>query len=284
MGDLLTLILNSFIKFGKNENHIRMRYTFILIAIAFLSCGFRSDVKQVSQNEHLTLAVLFQQQSPEYIALCHQAYNSAKMKLVEYATDKSKKPGEMAIILDLDETVLDNSPYEAKCILDNISYPVGWDDWCNKASAKAVPGSLEFLYLADSLGFRIFYISNRKDKFRKVTKENMITLKAPQVDDSNILLRTDDRSKEGRRTSVSEKYEVIMLIGDNLDDFHKTFEDTHGDDRKKAAEEMKAMMGDQFIVLPNPMYGHWEMDLYSNQKTDGLDAKRQARYDGLTGF
>ncbi len=115
------------------------------------------------------MATLYTQVSPEYQALCLQAYKLAELQLMaQYnsgalSSETGKKP---AIVLDLDETVLDNSPFEAFCVLSGKSYPTGWDAWCNQASAKAVRGSEPFIRHADSIKIEIYFVTNRKEHLR----------------------------------------------------------------------------------------------------------------------
>ena len=129
-----------------------MKKSFLLVLLSFgiMVCfqycsnsnAFNSNPNPepaIGSNDHLIMAVLYQQKSAEYKALCYQAFNFAKFKLDQ----SSKAMGMMkqrAIIVDIDETVLDNSPYEAKCILDAINYPAFWDEWVMKASCQTSAG------------------------------------------------------------------------------------------------------------------------------------------------
>ena len=122
-------------------------------------------------KEHLTHAVLWQQLSAEYKALCYQSFNYAKLSLDQYLTsNNSKKP--LAIITDIDETVMDNSPYSAKLILDDVNYsPTTWIAWGKLESAELVPGALEFFSYAASrmLKFSTFQIVWISRKMRQLT-------------------------------------------------------------------------------------------------------------------
>jgi 5'-nucleotidase (lipoprotein e(P4) family) len=94
------------------------------------------------RNEHMVLSTLYQQKAGEYRALCYQAFNLGKVMLDKDLTDKSVDKHRI-IVLDVDETVLDNSPFQAKCILESTTYPVNWDEWCKLAKAKALPGAID---------------------------------------------------------------------------------------------------------------------------------------------
>jgi 5'-nucleotidase (lipoprotein e(P4) family) len=189
----------------------------------------------------------------------------------------------LAVILDLDETVLDNSPYEARLILDNISYPDRWVEWCNLASAAAVPGAVEFIRRAGELGVDVFYITNRREELREVTLKNLVAIGLPNVTEDQLLMRIDGPAKETRRTRVAQTHKMGLLIGDNLNDFSELFEMVSGDQRLQLAHRLKDSFGDTFIVLPNAMYGNWIQELYPETATTPA-LKRAARYRKLKGF
>jgi 5'-nucleotidase (lipoprotein e(P4) family) len=253
-----------------------------LITLFLVFASFSSDKPFVSENDHLTMAVLYQQNAPEYRALCYQAYNLASVRIQQLVKRKGGGEG-MAVVLDLDETVLDNSPYEAKCILDNIGYPTMWKEWCELGKAEAVPGAVEFIHLTTSLGVQVVYISNRKEEVRKATKANMAALGLPEVKDEYLLLRNKESAKESRRQTILKSYNIALLIGDNLNDFSEVFEVTSGKDRLAKTDELKKSFAEKFIVLPNAMYGEWESELYT-EKTKTPQEKRAARYKALKGF
>ena len=161
--------------------------------------------------------------SAEYKALCLQAYNAAKNKL---DIELSKNIDEtLAIVADLDETILNNTPYNEMLIEENTSFnQENWSDWVNKKIATAVPGSLDFFNYADSKGVEIIYLSNRRVENYEPTKENLISLGFPFKESTQMLLRTNSRDKDERRKSI-ENYNIIMFVGDNLGDFDSTFFD-----------------------------------------------------------
>lgn len=250
------------------------------------SAAFNSDPQPepvIGSNDHLTMAVLYQQKSAEYRALCYQAFNFARYKLDQ----SSKAMGIMkpqAIVVDIDETVLDNSPYEAKSILDAINYPAFWDEWVMKAEAKPVPGALEFLQFASSQGAKVFYISNRKEKFKEATLSNLTSLGFPDADSDHLLLQTDESSKKGRREKVSANHWIVMLIGDNLNDFSEVFEKKSVPERFEMTDSLKAEFGNRFIVLPNAMYGDWESAIYGYKYPANPDEKTELMHKALIKF
>lgn len=118
------------------------------------------------------LATNWYQTAGEVKALYIQGYNIAKERLVKHLKTPSKKP--YSIVLDLDETVIDNSPYSAENILQGRAYePNTWNEWVNKMEAKAVPGAKEFLEFANKNKVEIYYISDRTEEQLDATIMNL---------------------------------------------------------------------------------------------------------------
>lgn len=260
--------------------------TFVLLITVIVFFGCKTKHEQVDEkinNDHLINAVLYQQTSAEYKALCYQAFNTAKRSLLTDLTyENIDKP--RAVVFDIDETMLDNSPYEAKCILENISYPEQWDEWIRSAQAKAIPGALRFARFADSLGYTIFYVTNRKARYLEATMQNLTDERFPQVTDDNMFLRTDESSKEKRREKILENYHISLLVGDNVHDFTNAFENKNVPERSEIADSLSNEFGKRFIVLPNPMYGSWDPVLFEENKDLSKQEKDLIRRKYLEGF
>jgi len=246
------------------------------------NCNTESNAKD-SVNERLLLATLYHQKAAEMQALSYQAFNIAKLRL-DQELKETKDVSQLAIVLDIDETVLDNSPYEAKTILENINYPDGWEDWMNVANAKALPGAVEFLKFADDHGFNIFYITNRKEKYREQTMKNLMDEGFPQSVNEHLLLRTDESSKENRRNKVSENHEIILLFGDNLGDFDMIFDKKTTTERFAGVENLRKEFGKKFIILPNAMYGDWLSAIYDYDHSLDNQQKNHVMKENLKGF
>lgn len=218
-------------------------------------------------------AVLWQQTSAEYDALCYQAFNLAKYRIDEMKERQPKR--KMFIIMDLDETVLDNSPYNGYLVKNNKEFEKeSWDRWVRLAKAELVPGALDFIRYAESKGIKIYYISNRSVENINYTFQNL-TQKGINVSQEQLIL-DNGSSKDQRRQLISSESEAVMLIGDNLADFLGMFEEEMGYvDRKNEGQRFQVQYGDYFIVLPNPMYGGWEKALKYNDPMieEGEDAK-----------
>jgi 5'-nucleotidase (lipoprotein e(P4) family) len=225
-------------------------------------------------------SVLYQQRAAEYRALCYQAFNLASLRVDQYL--RTKKAGARPVIItDLDETILDNSYQEAKLILDGAAYSKErWKEWSDKSAATSVPGAADFLREAHKKGITIFYISNRSVSELGTTLLNLQKLGLPDADSAHSLFADGTPSKESRRLAVMKKHPVVLLMGDNLNDFMKVFEEKSIADRFLETDKERAEWGKRFIVLPNAIYGEWENALYDYDKhltTEQKEAKRQGK-------
>lgn len=228
-------------------------------------------------------AALWQQQSGEYKALCLQAYQLAALRLDQYLAAKGSKP--LAVVTDIDETVLDNSPYSVHQALAGKGYDdKSWMDWTAKVAADTVPGAPSFFKYAASRGVKVFYITNRDERERAVTLQNLQRYQFPDANDQHLFLKTTTSGKEPRRQQVLQQYEIVMLFGDNLGDFAAIFDKKPVGERNAAVLQSAASFGSRFIVLPNPMYGDWEGALYnfqyklSDQQKDSIMKSRLRNY------
>jgi 5'-nucleotidase (lipoprotein e(P4) family) len=206
--------------------------------------------------------VLFQQTAAEYRALCYQAFNLAQLR-IDQIPRKTLRKEKLAIITDLDETILDNSYSEAQLIKEGKQYtPASWKEWMSKSAATAVPGSVEFLQAAARKGITIFYISNRDIADVPTTLVDLQHLKFPNADTTHMIFKGKESTKEPRRSQVAENYKVIMLMGDNLTDFMDVFEKKTIAERFTETDKVRNEWGRKFIVLPNAIYGEWENAIY----------------------
>ena len=234
--------------------------------------------RSVSVYEHVTQALVWYQTSAECRALYYQAYNTARMLLDNDIRDHSYTK-KRAIVFDIDETILDDSPHSVMLLKQNKLFPYRYDEWIEAAKEEALPGALEFAQYASSLGVDLFYISNRTTPMMKATVRNLRSAGFPQAEESHILLMGDDPSKESRRKAVAADHEVVLLLGDNLNDLSNAFENKSVADRLAEADKAKSKFGSKYIVLPNPAYGAWESAVYdykSNLSEEEKDAKRKS--------
>ncbi len=261
------------------------RYILPLIVALFLNAFIinisaqQETLPPPPDNEYQIGAILFHQKAAEYRALVYQSFNLAKMQLdadkkLSKKLPKSERKKPRAIVIDVDETVLDNSPFQAKVAKENKPFVMQeFFEWKKTGKIRAVPGSVEFLNYAKSKGVEIFYVSNVPDSFKQVTIDGLKQNGLPDAKDENVLLITDVGSKEPRRQKVAETHRIIMFIGDNLNDMSIVFEGKSTAERFAEVEKAKQLWGTKFIVIPNVMYGAWESAIYEGQKLNEAEKK-----------
>ncbi|MDX2457258.1 MAG: HAD family acid phosphatase, partial [Gammaproteobacteria bacterium] len=203
-----------------------LRVLAITTIVILVGCAQTSD--KTSTHEMLN-ATLWQQTSAEYIGVTKQAYLFAQTNLDQALADTSwtaalEQTGDYsglppAIMLDIDETILDNGPYEARIIKKLGSYsPSSFAEWCQHENAPLVPGVKTFLEYAIAQNVAVFYYSARREKLRACTSRNMHERGLPLPDDSRLLLH-NDTNKSRYREMVAKHYRILLLVGDNLEDF-----------------------------------------------------------------
>lgn len=230
-------------------------------------------------NENLN-GVLWMQTGAEYRASALQAYRAARVQLdaalndktwtaaVEQTGDPSALPP--AVVLDLDETVIDNSAFAARGMIDGSVYtPAGWSSWVDERKAKAIPGAVEFLKYARSKGVTPFYVTNRDHKIEQATRDNLAKLEIPvETSQDTVLTRNENgwtqSDKGARRQAVAANYRILLLVGDNFEDFVGGAL-TSVENRLTLFDKYADYWGAKWIVLPNPTYGSWETAITSGQ-------------------
>jgi len=263
---------------------------FLIVSTLILSC---SPGPKTDNSHELLNSVLWIQHAAEYHALTRQAYNTAARMLeqalkdnswtaaLEQNGDYSKLPP--AVILDVDETVLNNAPYEARLIRTGQSYSRdSWNAWCREERAKAIPGAVEFCKFAVRKGVEVFYLTNRRDELRDATFRNLKKEGFPLLPDGrNLITRSDTSDKGPRRSTIAQNYRILLLIGDSGGDFASAFTRSGEQFRNQEVEKYSAYWGTKWILLPNPSYGDWEGALYDYQYNLPRETKLKKKMEHL---
>lgn len=222
-------------------------------------------------------ANLYMQTSAEYRASCYQAYNLATDRLewlVRHDRANAKRAKELAVVMDLDETVFDNAGFQTRLLRSHLGYCQDlWDKWEKDYADKIdlIPGAKEFILGARELGVTVVYISNRSVNFRDQAKKALERLGLPHLkQEKDLKLSAGPGDKTARRQEAENDYKVLLYIGDNLRDFDEAFrcskieETTPPEEleraikaRKEAVDKDPTVWGREWIILPNPAYGEW---------------------------
>jgi acid phosphatase len=246
-------------------------------------------------------AVVWSQTAIEHDLIFQQTYHDAQSRLLAALKDrhwdalpkddriapiKGLRP---AVVLDIDETVLDNSPYQARLIRSGGEFnEADWAAWCKEQKAHALPGAVAFTRFAARHGIAVIYVSNRAKDLDKVTLANLrldgLPVSGP---DAFLGLGTFVRGceqigsqKSCRRQLISRHYRVLMQFGDQIGDF-VTVLANNAAGRERAMAPYMAWIGSRWFVLPNPTYGAWEPSLFNNDWTAPRDERRRQKIEAL---
>jgi 5'-nucleotidase (lipoprotein e(P4) family) len=246
---------------------------FLPVLLLFAACATaptKPSTPACNPGHSILNATLYVQSSAEYRAAATQTYAAARRALDEALADPARvgateetnaDPSQPpAIIVDADETVLDNTAFEARVIQAGLTYDEKvWKQWTSEGAATAIPGAAEFLAYARSRGVTVFYVTNRDEDERAGTLANLRRLGFP-LDDAgaNLLLRENKESnKSPRRQRVADRYRVLLMAGDDLNDFANVRR-APWQERDELITRTKDWWGTRWFMLPNPMYGSWE--------------------------
>ena len=254
----------------------------------------------VAANDNLN-AVAWSQTAIEHDLIYLQTYRDAQARLLAALHDrhwdalgkgdrttplKGLKP---AVILDIDETVLDNSPFAARMVQGNHEYnEAEWAAWCREESARALPGAVEFTRFAAKHGIAVIYISNRARDLDQATLANLRKAGLPVSGPQSFLglgtvvdgCEQAGSEKGCRRQLVAQHYRVLMQFGDQIGDFVDVLANT-ADGRRKAVADYLPWIGTRWFVLPNPTYGSWEPALFNNDWSAPPEQRRQQKLEAL---
>ena len=216
--------------------------------------------KQQYQAETETMGLLWMRTSAEYRALAYQGYNVAMNAVKMAVADPSHQRKPLAIVLDADETVVDNTKLMGESIVNgNGRFDAPW--WRQavyQGKSQAMPGAVEFLNEVHKQGVDIFYVSNRYAPVNlDVTIQNFKELGFPSVDKDHVLLFEKDSDKQPRFDMIAKKYYVIVYMGDNAGDFPIGTKGKTLAERNGIIDAHKEDFGTTFVVFPNPAYGSW---------------------------
>ncbi|EIL99798.1 acid phosphatase [Rhodanobacter denitrificans] len=254
----------------------------------------------VAANDNLN-AVAWSQTAIEHDLIYLQTYRDAQARLLAamkdrhwdaLAKDDRVVPAgglQPAVVLDIDETVLDNSPYQARLVRSGGEYnEADWAEWCRQESARALPGVVEFTQFAAKHGIAVLYVSNRARDLDQVTLANLRKVDLPVFGPQAFLglgtfvegCEQVGTEKGCRRQLISRKYRVLMQFGDQIGDF-VTVLANNAAGRQRAMAPYMSWIGSRWFVLPNATYGSWEPALFNNDWSAPPEQRRRQKIDAL---
>ena len=278
-------------------------YRIVLLALFLAACSTVQPVVEIQPqsapaihgDERLN-AVLWMQSSAEYRAASLQAFQVAQRMLDRALNDPTwtaaeEQTGDLtelpaAVIVDIDETVLDNSPFEARQIRGAQTFSEDlWNTWVSEAKAEPVPGAVVFAREASARGVTIFYISNRLATQEEPTRANLARVGfSLQTSIDQVLLRNErpewTSDKSLRRRDVASRYRVLLIVGDDFNDFTAGARGTV-EQRRDVVDRNAALWGTKWIMLPNATYGSWERAVLGTEPNLTEQQKLQRKLERL---
>jgi 5'-nucleotidase (lipoprotein e(P4) family) len=275
----------------------RTRLALAAAMVALAGITQAGAAARAQEASDLLLAALWTQRAVEYKANALSIYALARLRLDEALADKAwtAAPAEQkgdyqalptAIVLDIDETLLDNSKYQVWMMKNDRTFSTRtWNEFCAAQISTAIPGALEFVKYADSKGVKVFYITNRAAETEKDTRENMQKLGFPMGGNLDTFLMQNEKPEWGgakgtRRAVVAKDYRVLLNIGDNLGDFDDRYRSSEAD-RVKAFEAGMPYWGKQWLMIANPTYGSFDTAPYGHDFKKSREEQRKAKWDVL---
>mgnify|MGYP003607393214 FL=1 len=279
---------------------MRMRKGLIFGLLLAALSGGALRAQEAPPASDMLLATLWTQRAVEYKANALTVFALARLRLDEALADKgwTAAPAEQAgdfanlppaVVLDVDETLLDNSKYQVWMMRANQSFSTKtWNQFCAAQVSTAIPGAVEFTKYADSKGVKVFYVTNRGTETEKDTRENMQKLGFPMGGNVDTFLMQGEKpdwtgAKSTRRAAITKGYRVLLNIGDNFGDFDDRYRTSEAD-RVKAFEAGMPYWGKQWLMLANPTYGSFDTAPFGHDFKKSREEQRKAKWDVLEGW
>jgi 5'-nucleotidase (lipoprotein e(P4) family) len=256
------------------------------LAAAMPALGQNTTSNDSNIENNLMMAMAWKQTAAEFRALYHQGFNIARMRVEIALAQKQDDSLPLAIISDVDETLLLANDYWGYLITQGQDFfdDASWDRWIEENRAVASPGALEFLNFCVSNSVEIFYVTNRDqgEATVQLAIENLNAVGFPLADTAHLRVLRESSNKELVQQRIREDYEVVALLGDNLNDFARRYYSTDIDQRMSLMEQDKDRYGRDYILFPNPTDGHWIRAIFGESEPAGSDENRGILKDAAT--
>ena len=277
------------------QKAVALGTTIIAVVIAVSAATVRAETPVPQDGLE---ANLWTQRSVEFKGNALTVYALGRVRLDQALADKkwTAAPAEQkgdyenlppAVVLDVDETVLDNSLYQVWSMKNGIPFSVAtWNQFCNDKVSRAIPGAVEFTKYADSKGVKVFYVSNRAVEVEQATRESMAAfgfpVGGPGGGNVDTFLMQNEKpdwgsKKSTRRAFIAKDYRILLGFGDNFGDFDDRYASSEAD-RLKFFEENKERWGREWLMIANPTYGSFDAAPFAFNYKAPADEQRKAKW------
>jgi 5'-nucleotidase (lipoprotein e(P4) family) len=266
----------------------RRKLLALLMAGGALGTACADETTQAPRSNALLWAVAWKQTAAEYFALCHQAYNLARLRVDEAIASRDADARPLAVISDIDDTILHARSYWGHLIEQDLEFfdDAIWDEWLPDNDVTAAPGALDFFNDCQSKGVTVFYVTNRdqgEDTFALALAQ-LRHLGFPFADDEHLYVFRETSDKTPARQEIESSYQVAVTLGDNLNDYRRDYY-VHGvDERMALMERDREHWGRDFILLPNATDGHWVRAIFGDSEPAPTAENRQRLREAATRY
>ena len=247
----------------------------------FVMCAVLTMISPIlnAQQNNLAYSVAWKQTAAEHAALYYQGFNIARMQ-VEAALSKRSDFGKpLAIISDVDETLLLSNSYWGYMVASGNDFfnDVEWDDWVEEDLFTPSPGSIEFAEFCRLNDVDIFFVTNRNqgESTFDLARRNLETAGFGSVESDHLIVLRESSNKEIIQQQIMQDYEVVVLLGDNLNDFSRDYYVTDVGERRLLASENRRNFGAKNIIFPNPTDGHWVRAIFGESEPPASNTNRE---------
>ena len=227
----------------------------------------------------LLWAVAWKQTAAEFGALCHQAYNVARLRVEMALAQGRGRDRPPAVITDMDDTIIHAKSYWGYLVNAGLEFfdDALWDRWLPENLITAVPGAPEFLRYCESAGVEVYYVTNRNQGERtfEYALEQLRYLQLPYADADHLTVYRDTSNKTPAREKVSASHDLLLMLGDNLNDYKRDYYVADVDERYALMERDRDEYGVEFVLLPNPTDGHWVRAIFGDSEPAPTDDNRR---------
>jgi 5'-nucleotidase (lipoprotein e(P4) family) len=247
----------------------------LLCGVSVVACSAEPPAPTPTGSNALAMAVAWKETSAEYEALYLQGFNIAKMRVEQALSRRRSAPSAapqrpLAVISDLDDTVLDTRDYWREALASNEEFfsDVRWDAWVAKNNVKASPGALDFLTFCHEGGVEVFYITSRDQGTRtmELALGNIRAAGLPFADAEHLSVLTASSDKGPRQREIAQTHDIVVYLGDNLNDFSRSYYLTDIAARRNQLAVDRDAFGSRFILFPNPTDGHWVRAIFGDSE------------------
>jgi 5'-nucleotidase (lipoprotein e(P4) family) len=257
----------------------RRRLLALLIAGGMAgAANARQTDSEVTSNA-LLWAVAWKQTAAEYFALCHQAYNLARLRVDDALAGHDAGDPPLAVISDIDDTILHARSYWGHLIEQDMEFfdDAIWDEWLPHNDVTAAPGALDFFRYCESRDVDVFYVTNRDQGERtyELALAQLRHLQFPFADDEHLYVFRETSDKTPARVEIESSHRVAVTLGDNLNDYRRDYYVRDVDERMSLMERDRDHWGREFILLPNSTDGHWVRAIFGDSEPAPTDENRR---------